>query len=335
MSDFQPYNPDKDNNSEEADSRSFSPSSSANKDSLDDMKSYQPFVPDSRFTAQNSESTFAQQAADASSASESDFQSFSRPSSLSTSDDSLFSQPMSSQTTDDPNFQFENNNKQNVFQNFEDSDETVDSQAPTSFFSSNPYRNFDEQEQQKPLSRASQESEASQNFGQPRNSYNPTDYPKKDQTNIPRTRSKSKSSKTMLSRLSGKAVLTLVAITIIILLANPVIGAIVNRGQNNDKVVNSASSVSKTSSQSSSSTSSNSTQSSSSTSSTASESSSSSAQSSSSSAATTSSYTVKSGDTPYHIASVYGMTVTELYSLNGLAIGATLVPGQVLKVNGN
>ncbi|KRM72599.1 SAG1386/EF1546 family surface-associated protein [Lacticaseibacillus brantae] len=54
--------------------------------------------------------------------------------------------------------------------------------------------------------------------------------------------------------------------------------------------------------------------------------------SSSSQATAGNTYVVKAGDNPYRIAVNHGMTLSELYALNGLSQGSTVTPGMSLKV---
>jgi len=56
------------------------------------------------------------------------------------------------------------------------------------------------------------------------------------------------------------------------------------------------------------------------------------ASSSSSQPAASGTYVVKAGDNPYRIAVNHGMTLSELYALNGLSQGSTVTPGMTLKV---
>ena len=53
---------------------------------------------------------------------------------------------------------------------------------------------------------------------------------------------------------------------------------------------------------------------------------------SSSSVQASGTYTVQAGDNAYRIAVNHGMTLAELYALNGLGSGATISPGMTLKV---
>ncbi|WP_143803580.1 LysM peptidoglycan-binding domain-containing protein, partial [Oenococcus oeni] len=241
---------------------------------------------------------------------------------------------------------------QSFYQQFNDQGQQSSSDKPEPFFASNKYSQSNQgtkspnQPQQQGQEQYQYKDQS--NFGKPKNGYNPNNY----QTSSKQNKTDNQKNGTgFLSKLNSKVIIAFAIATLVILLAIPTIGSIAKKGNSSKSVASSTASVTKkssssttssssaeSSSQSSAADASSSTAAADSSSTEAAESSSSvaedsSAETSSSSTATT--YTVQSGDSAYHIASLYGLTVEELYELNGLTSGSTLLPGQVLKVSGN
>ncbi|WP_437884908.1 LysM peptidoglycan-binding domain-containing protein, partial [Oenococcus oeni] len=260
---------------------------------------------------------------------------------------------LNNQNGNNQDFNFGQNSaeqNQSFYQQFNDQGQQSSSDKPEPFFASNKYSQSNQgtASPNQPQQQDQEQYKDQSNFGKPKNGYNPNNYQKSSKQN---KTDNQKNGTGFLSKLNSKVIIAFAIATLVILLAIPTIGSIAKKGDSSKSVASSTASVTKKSSSSSASSSSaasssqssaadasSSTAAADSSSTEAAESSSSvtedsSAETSSSSTATT--YTVQSGDSAYHIASLYGLTVEELYELNGLTPGSTLLPGQVLKVSGN
>jgi LysM repeat protein len=171
------------------------------------------------------------------------------------------------------------------------------------------------------------------------NPYQNNDFQPYEQKNLNNAPKPEPTNRSFVELVGQKWLLIMAGATLLLLALIPALSAIVGSAKNEELIqgtttVVSSSSSSIASSGSSFSSSSNSSSSTTASSNDANESSSSSVEESSSSdsAATDSTYTVVGGDTFYGIARKTGVSVQDIYSLNGLSASSPLYAGQVLKL---